>query len=70
MSSFELDRTVRVLEWAPQQYRPGAKASVIGIITVRRGKYFESFPPGMLYTIEFEDGEAIDIHESLLEAVE
>ncbi len=33
------------------------------------GSYFERFPEGVIYTIEFEDGQAVDVHESLLSAV-
>jgi hypothetical protein len=32
----------------------------------RHGSYFDRFPDGVVYNIEFEDGEAVLIHEDLL----
>lgn len=63
--------TVIVKPDAPAGFRPGAKAAVIGITLPgeRRGAHFEQFPEGVIYLVEFEDGEALDVHGSWLEIV-
>jgi hypothetical protein len=33
----------------------------------RRGTYFERFPPGSVYSVEFEDGASAEVHEDDLE---
>jgi hypothetical protein len=57
---------------SPEEMRPGQKAWVIGITTEheRSGSHFDQFPPGTVYLVEFEGGEALDIHESMLEPLE
>ena len=67
---FTYDDVVRVKADAPAKMRPGAKAWVIGITAEgeRRGKHFEQFPPGTVYLVEFAGGDAIDIHEGMLES--
>lgn len=69
-SMFTYDDVVRVTVDAKEDMRPGAKAWVIGITTPsqRQGEHFQQFPPGIVYSVEFEGGDAIDIHESMLEA--
>jgi hypothetical protein len=68
VAKFEYDDTVQVALAAPAALRPGAQASVIGITEDRRsGSHFEQFPPGTVYLVEYEDGVAVDIHESHLE---
>lgn len=71
MALFTFDDTVRVKESAPLSKRHGACASVIMVFedNERSGSYFEQFPPGVVYSIEFEDGEAEDVHETHLEIV-
>ena len=34
----------------------------------RNGPYFDQFPPGVVYSIEFEDGASIEVHGDRLEA--
>ena len=69
MAVFTFDDMVRVKTGAPTSLRPGARASVIMVFTSRErtGKYFEQFPIGTVYSVEFEDGASMDIHESFLE---
>ena len=69
MGRLTCNDTVRVKPEAPQQLRPGALASVVGVHEgeTRWGKYMEQFPAGAVYTIEFEDGSSVNLHESLLE---
>ena len=66
-SLFNYDDIVKVRESANTNYRVGAKAWIVGIFETRPGKYFDKFPEGIIYTIEFEDGTSIEIHEADLE---
>lgn len=71
MSLFTFDDTVRVRKTAPLVARRGALASVIMLFeeNERKGAHFDQFPPGVVYSVEFEDGDAEDVHESHLELV-
>lgn len=57
---------------APGEMRPGQMAFVIDITTdgEKVGSHFGRFPAGTLYSVGFEGGYAIDVHESMLEAQE
>lgn len=66
MPKYTYDDIVTVLESAPAVLRPGSKAWVVGVAEERQGSYFDSFPEGVVYTVEFEDGESVDIHEDNL----
>lgn len=48
--------------------QPGEVASVFSILDVR-GLAHQVFPSGVIYGIEFEDGEAVEVHEDDLEPV-
>lgn len=68
MNKFNYDDVVRVKDGADEALRPGKTAWVIGVFSDRPpGKHFQEFPPGTVYSIEFEDGDAIDVHEDNLE---
>ena len=69
MNKFAFDDTVRVKEDAPNSLRRGQKASVTMVFLPddRSGSYFNRFSPGVLYSVEYEDGESADIHEDFLE---
>lgn len=70
MGRYTYDDVVRIVSTADEKFRPGATAWIIGVFEQRPpGAYFDQFPPGAVYTIEYENGEAIDIHESYLEPV-
>jgi hypothetical protein len=43
------------------------RAWIVGIFEERPGKYFDKFPGGVVYTIEFEDGTSTEVHENSLE---
>jgi len=62
---------VRVKTDAPAGMRPGRMASVVGITSedAKSGSHFDQFPAGTICLVEFEDGEAIDVHESMLETL-
>jgi hypothetical protein len=70
MTKFTYNDIVEVLDSAPAALRPGSRAWIVGVSEERRGTYFDQFPPGVVYTIEFEDGSSIDVHESSLALLE
>jgi hypothetical protein len=43
------------------------RAWIVGIFEEREGEYFNRFPPGVVYTIEFDDGSSTEVHEGSLE---
>lgn len=72
MRMFTYGDSVLVKATAPTEMRPGRRASVCGITTghERSGSHFDQFPAGTVYFVEFEDGEAFDIHEGMLEPLD
>ncbi|HVM38393.1 MAG TPA: hypothetical protein VM265_08405 [Sphingomicrobium sp.] len=68
---FNYGDTIRVKPDAPGDIRPGETGSVIGVTPEekKRGSHFGQFPAGTVYSVEFEGGDAIDIPESMIEAV-
>ena len=64
---FTYDDTVVVLPSVGVPTLVGRKASIVGIFEEpRTGSFFEKFPPGVVYSVEFEDGSSMEIHESNL----
>ena len=68
MSKFTYGSSVLVRKDAPEHLRPGQQASVFGVFVPqdRVGSHFDQFAPGVVYSIEYADGEAADIHEDFL----
>jgi hypothetical protein len=66
MAKFAYDDIVKIIDGAASELRPGSKAWVVGVFEEkdRQGQYFEIFPEGVVYTIEFEDGKSTEIHEA------
>ncbi|MEX0758587.1 MAG: hypothetical protein WD100_03305 [Tistlia sp.] len=66
---FTYNDTVKVTKDAPEQCRPGELASVVSIslATERGGEFLKEFPHGVVYSIEFEDGCIVEIHEDFVE---
>ena len=59
---------VRVRSTAQIPSRTGALAWIVGVhAEPREGSYFLEFPTGVVYSIEFEDGDSIGLHEDDLE---
>jgi len=71
MNKFNFDDLVRIKSDAPGPLRRGHVASVfmVSLPEDRWGSYTEQFPPGVLYSVEYEDGDAVDVHEDFLELV-
>jgi len=69
MAAFTYNDTVKVKQGAPARCRPGQLASVVGISleAERRGEFLKAFPHGIVYTIEFEDGSSVELHEDFVE---
>ncbi|MCS0658816.1 hypothetical protein [Massilia terrae] len=66
MSKFTYNDIVRIRQDCEPTLQRG-RAWVVGVIDEREGDYFNKFPPGVVYTIEFEDGSSTEVHEGSLE---
>lgn len=66
--TFTWNDLVVVAEDAPTSQRPGAIASIVGISRQyeRSGTYLHEFPTGNVYTVEFDDGAAVDVTQGML----
>lgn len=64
---FEYDDRVRVLSAGINALRLGAVGNVVAIISDRDRFPLPQFPPGIVYSVEFEGGELIDFHEAMIE---
>lgn len=64
---FDYNDFVRVIETAPHSLRPGQSGSVIAILEGSKIPIYSSFKSKLVYMIEFEDGDAIDIEDLYLE---
>lgn len=69
MSKFTYDDIVKATKAAGQSARPGEKAWVVAVLENRVHFPLKHFKPGVIYTVEFEDGEAVEVHEDDLELV-
>jgi uncharacterized protein YndB with AHSA1/START domain len=67
MTRFNYDDVVKVRSEADPDLRPDAKAWVVGIFETHPGPYFDKFPHGVVYLVEFVDGSSTEIHEKDLE---
>jgi hypothetical protein len=67
MPKFTYNDIVKVSEDADPLLRRD-RAWVVGIFEHRPSRYFDRFPDGVVYTIEFEDGTSEEVHESNLVA--
>lgn len=66
MTKFTYNDIVRV-QGEAEPTLPHGRAWVVGIFEKRPGPYFNKFPAGVVYTIEFEDGSSTEVHECSLE---
>ena len=67
MSKFNYDDIVQVTVDSGIQPALSRKAWVVGIFEKSLGSHFDQFPPGVVYSVEFENGSATDVHEDNLE---
>ncbi|MGZ3182851.1 MAG: hypothetical protein ACXU8N_10445 [Telluria sp.] len=62
--AFYYDDIVRVQDSAGLAGRAGQRAWIVGVFTERpEGDYFARFPPGVVYSVEFDDGSSAELHE-------
>ena len=68
MPKFTWGDSVRIAEDAPANVRPGSSAEVVGVSErhERIGSYLNTFPSGIVYTVEFADGSSAEVHEDHL----
>jgi hypothetical protein len=69
MSKYTWGDSAKVIDTAPPEHRPGSTVCIVGVYEgdTRRGEFYERFPEGAVYTVEFEDGVSTSVHESELE---
>lgn len=67
MSRFTYDDIVRIRETANLLERRGERAWVVAVIDDRERLPLPHMPAGVVYTVEFKDGCAVDVHEDDLE---
>ena len=67
---FDYNDRVRVRKATTDLSRLGAVAWIVGVFSERIGPYFEQFPDGPVYTIEYEDGSSHEVAEGDLESWE
>ena len=62
---FNYDDIVRIQPSAGLEGRASERAWVVGVFENRpEGGYFDKFPEGIVYSVEFEDGSSTEVHES------
>lgn len=68
-SKFTYGDIVKIKLTSLKRSREGAQAWIVGVFDTEemKGGYFDQFDQGIVYTIEFEDGSSIEIHEKELE---
>ena len=66
-AKFDYDDVVVVKGGELDAVRIGSKAWIVGVFEQRpAGGYFDKFPPGVVYTVEFDDGFSTEVHEDKL----
>ena len=63
MTKFRYNDLVKVIDGLEASFRPAEKGVIVAIISDRTRWPLGEFPPGVVYSVEFEDGVAIDLHE-------
>jgi hypothetical protein len=68
VAAYDYNDRVRIRSTGTDDARVDAVAWIVGIFLKRpAGPYFAAFPPGVVYTIEYEDGSSQEVHEADLE---
>lgn len=68
MVKFSYDDIVKIKVDARTAAKRHGRAWIIAVMEDRQRYPLGRFPPGTVYSIEFEDGTAVDVHENDLEA--
>jgi hypothetical protein len=64
MARLTYDDIVRIRSTSALIERRGEKAWIVGITEDRTRFPRNQFPPGVIYTVEFEGGDSVDVHET------
>jgi hypothetical protein len=67
MAQLEYDQIVKIKSTSKLAARRGSRGWIVAILEDRNRYPLEEFPPGIVYSVEFDDGQAIDVHEDDLE---
>lgn len=70
MTKYSYNDTVRVRHDSGSVDNRGRTAWIVGIFEHRPGPYFDKFPDGVVYSVEFDDGSSTEFHETDLELLE
>ena len=66
-TKFDYNDRVKVCNASSDLARVDALAWIVGVLASRDGPFYDTFPPGQVYIIEYEDGSSHVIHENDLE---
>jgi hypothetical protein len=64
---FDYNDRVKVICASSNLSRLGALAWIVAVLETRAGPFYDAFPPGQMYVIEYEDGSSHTVHENDLE---
>jgi hypothetical protein len=67
MARFTYDDIVVLRDTARVAERRGERAWVVAVLEDRVRFPLSQFPPGVIYSVEFEGGDAIQVHEDEIE---
>ena len=67
MAKFSYDDIVKIKPEAKVAAKRDERAWIVAVIEDRQRFPLDQFPPGTVYSVEFEDGTAVDVHENDLE---
>lgn len=67
MAKFSYDDIVKIKSDTKTAPKRRDRAWVVAVMEDRQRFPLGQFPPGTVYSIEFEDGTALDVHENDLE---
>lgn len=66
-AKYDYDDIVTLSPCAGISSRVGEKCWIVGVFEKRpKGDYMDKFPDGVVYTVEFEDGNSVEVHEDNL----
>ena len=70
MPKIDYDDIVKIKADSKMKHSHCGRAWVVAILADRQQFPLSQLPPGTVYTIEFEDGSALDAHEDDLDPVD
>lgn len=72
MTKFTYNDIVTAVEGSELELRPGEKGWICGVYekAERAKRFIDKYGSGAVYLMEFEDGEAVQAHESQLKLID